>query len=189
MITLFNKRPKRNQIAGGQISPQNCRFSILSCNLLVKAINYRIGKKTSRTCRLGTECNVVLYCRNPTGMSSRIVKKVFEKLVHKWVFSTGSSVTPRHGCFYSCRTSRVVLWLAEATRLNMCESFRSAQLFETKRKIAAPLGSMTDFFILASKARHRAKDMNMEEKERKCTIWMHTRICDTMGGYFQSHWL
>lgn len=47
---------------------------------------------------------------------------------------------------------------------------------------------MTDF-ILAPKARHRAKDTVKEEKEFKKNnmIWMYTRICNVMGsGYFNS---
>jgi len=35
---------------------------------------------------------------------------------------------------------------------------------------------MTDF-IVAPKARHRAKDIDMDEKaEKNCMIWMYTRI-------------
>lgn len=50
---------------------------------------------------------------------------------------------------------------AQYVRLRSLNSF----LNEKKKRFSTPSGSMTDF-ILAPKARHRAKDIEMEEKEK-----------------------
>lgn len=46
---------------------------------------------------------------------------------------------------------------------------KSAQLFQTKRKISNPFGSMTDF-IIAPEARHGARDMDMKKKKKHSMI-------------------
>ena len=48
----------------------------------------------------------------------------------------------------------------------MCKSQVCAAFINLKERFSTPFGSMTDF-ILAPKARHRAKDTDMEEKEKK----------------------
>ena len=73
------------------------------------------------------------------------------------------------------------------TRLSTHDSSLCSFL-NPKERFSTPSGSMTDF-ILAPKARHRAKDTDMEEKEKRknSMILMYTKISNEMGsGFFKS---